>query len=75
MREKSFVPILPLFNLVFLGLGWPWAGEFVGFIVTVTMVYVFQPNIIWQIASTVLVYLLLHDLDHIDAQPACYDML
>ena len=33
------------FNLIFLGLGWPWVGEFVGFIVI--SVYVFQPNIIW----------------------------
>ena len=22
---------MPLFNLIFLGLGWPWVGEFVGF--------------------------------------------
>ena len=25
---------MPLFNLIFLGLGWPWVGEFVGFITT-----------------------------------------
>ena len=26
----------PLFNLVFIGLGWPWVGEFVGFIIIFT---------------------------------------
>ena len=24
---------MPLFNLIFLGLGWPWVGEFVGFVI------------------------------------------
>ena len=32
------------FNLIFLGLGWPWVGEFVGFII---LLCVFQPNMIW----------------------------
>ena len=31
------------FNLNFLGLGWPWVGESVGFII---ILYVFQPNVI-----------------------------
>ena len=26
------------FNLIFLGLGWPWVGEFVGFIIVFTCV-------------------------------------
>ena len=30
---------MPLFNLTFLGLGWPWVGEFVGFI---NNIYVFS---------------------------------
>ena len=28
------------FNLIFLGLGWPWAGEFVGFII----IFICFPN-------------------------------
>ena len=39
---------MPLFGLTFLGLGWPWVGEFVGFI---KIFYVFQPNRIWEIAK------------------------
>ena len=31
------------FDLIFLGLGWPWVGEFVGFIIT--RICVFQPDI------------------------------
>ena len=31
---------MPLFNLFFLGLGWPWVGELVGFIKILTR-YVF----------------------------------
>ena len=33
-----------LFNLIFLGLGWPWVGEFVGFIIIFTSKYIFQPQ-------------------------------
>ena len=29
-------PQMPFFNLIFLGLGWPWVREFVGFIVMFT---------------------------------------
>ena len=41
----------PKFHLLtyifsFLGLGWAWVGEFVGFPI-IFMFYVFQPNIIW----------------------------
>ena len=37
-HEKAFAVLekvaeMPLFNLIFLGLGWPWVGEFVGFII------------------------------------------
>ena len=39
---------MPLLNLIFLGLGWPWVGEFVGFI---KYLHAFQPNIIWYIAK------------------------
>ena len=44
------------FNLIFLVLGWPWVGEFVGFIVISRCV--FQPNRIWYIANTLLVMVL-----------------
>ena len=33
---------MPLFGLIFLGLGWPWVGEFVGFIMI--FIFVSQPN-------------------------------
>ena len=29
---------MPLFTLIFLGLGWPWVEEFVGFIITFTCI-------------------------------------
>ena len=45
---------MPLFNLTFLGLGWPWVGEFVGFIVISRCV--FQPNRIWYIAKHLNIY-------------------
>ena len=41
------------FNPSFLGLGWPWVGEFVGFII---LFHVFQPNRIWYIANTIAAY-------------------
>ena len=34
LREK--VVQAPLFNLIFLGLGWPWAADFVGFMIIFT---------------------------------------
>ena len=34
----------PLLNLIFLGLGWPWVGEFVGFMTIFTC---FPTYIIW----------------------------
>ena len=36
---------MPRFNLIFLGLGWPWVGEFVGFI-TVFMCFSTQHNLV-----------------------------
>ena len=42
---------MPLFNLIFHGLGWPWVGEFDGFIIFYN---VSQPNRIWYIANTLL---------------------
>ena len=30
------------FNLIFLGLGWPWVGEFVGFIIFRSNIYMFS---------------------------------
>ena len=33
------------FNPIFLGLGWPWVGEFVGYIVT--FICISSPNRIW----------------------------
>ena len=49
-HEKIFAvgkkwPKMPLFNPFFLGLGWPWVGEFVGFIVA--FLHVSNPNRIW----------------------------
>ena len=49
VRCGKEVAQMPRFNLFFLGLGWPWVGEFVGFIIIFTRysgVYAFQPNII-----------------------------
>ena len=44
---------MPLGNLVFLGLRWPWDGEFVGFMLIFTPSTCF-PNRIWYIANTLL---------------------
>ena len=33
------------FNLIFLGLGWPWVGEFVGFIL-ISICFPTQPNLV-----------------------------
>ena len=40
---------MPLFNLFFFGLGWPWAGDFVGFLLA--LIFFFQPKLIWQIGE------------------------
>ena len=32
------------FNLIFLGLGWPWVGEFVGFIIIFTRYMLSNPT-------------------------------
>ena len=33
MLWEKVVQLFVTFNLIFLGLGWPWVGEFVGFVV------------------------------------------
>ena len=43
---------MPLWAYFFLGLGWPWVGEFDGFIIII--IYVSQPNRIWYIANTLI---------------------
>ena len=43
LSEK--VAQMPLFNLIFLGLGWPSVGEYDGFVLI--FMYVSQPNGIW----------------------------
>ena len=37
-------------NQIFRGLGWPWVGVFVGFIIII--IHVFQPNRTWLMANT-----------------------
>ena len=52
-HEKRFavakkVAQMPLLTWwIYRGLGWPWIGEFVGFIIIFTSVYVFEPNRVW----------------------------
>ena len=41
------------FNLFFLGLGWPWVGEFDGFII-IFICFATQHNVVWYIANTVI---------------------
>ena len=36
-----------IFNLLFLGLGWPWVGEFVGFIIIVVF-FPTQQNFVYR---------------------------
>ena len=45
MREQEAQ--MPLFNLIFLGLGWPWVGEFVGFIIIFTC-FPTQQNLVYR---------------------------
>ena len=39
---------MPLFNLFVLGLGWPWVGEFVGFIIMFIRLFPNQHNLIYR---------------------------
>ena len=52
--EKK-VAQLPPYNLVFLGLGWPWVGEFVGFMIICTR-YMFSSPTEFGIANTPFTY-------------------
>ena len=36
-----------IFNPIFIGLGWPWVGEFVGFIIILTH-FVTQHNLVYR---------------------------
>ena len=45
LREK--MAQMPLFDLIFLGLGWPWVGEFDGFTVTfICMLFPTRDNLV-----------------------------
>ena len=40
------------FNLIFLGLGWPWVGEFDGFITITSICFPTQQNLVPGISQT-----------------------